>query len=93
MKITMHIMDDIMNRLYLRETIMIRWPNVRPTSELLSVDITCTEGFGIEDVGADCVCITVAVDCCSPNKPGIGKDTFARMLVDPDVGKDSLVMT
>ena len=53
MKITMHIMDDIMNRLYLRETFMIRWPNVRPTLELLSVDITCTEWFDIDDVGAE----------------------------------------
>ena len=95
MKTTMHIMHDIVSRLYLCETCIIRWPNVRPAGKLRSVDITCAEWFGIEDIGADCVRFIFAVECCSPNKPEFGKDTFARDVEQhgPDVGKDPSVMT
>ena len=89
-------MNDIENKLYLRETYKNRWPTVHPAGELRSVNaMLCSEWFGIEVVGADCVCLTVAMECCSPSKPGIGKDTFARRVEQhgPDVGKHPSVMT
>ena len=85
MHITMNIMNVIEIRLNLRFIRMILWPNVDPEERVITEKYGISVWNGIEVFGA--VCVSMSASVVFPNKPGIGKVTFARNVDCSGFGK------